>query len=210
MSINVTRAFTSRRARALATALLLTVLYLAHNLLAPSVVSAKDIFVGDGTPQNCTEQVLRNALAAAANGDIIYFNCGPNPVTITLTSPLVIDKNVTVTVYKSQVTLSGGGTTQLIQVPLGVSVNIHSIALANGKATQGGAIYNAGELFTNQVTFLNNSAGDGGAIFNAGLAQSTGDSFIGNSATNTAGAIFNAPSALFTCNILDFGTANMN
>jgi hypothetical protein len=53
--------------------------------------------VGDGTPQSCTEAALETALAG---GGRINFDCGPAPVTLTLTSAQA---------PPSGTTLNGGG-----------------------------------------------------------------------------------------------------
>jgi hypothetical protein len=41
--------------------------------------SSPDTVIGDGTPSNCTETALREAVD---QGGVITFNCGPDPVTI--------------------------------------------------------------------------------------------------------------------------------
>jgi hypothetical protein len=80
----------------------------------PIDVSDPDCIVGNGTPQSCTAEAFRKAVA---HGGKIVFNCGPEPVTITLDKPakvyndslpdIVIDGN-------GLVTLSGGGKSRIL------------------------------------------------------------------------------------------------
>jgi hypothetical protein len=44
--------------------------------------------VGDGTPASCTQAALQAAVDA---GGVITFDCGPAPVTITMTQPILIN-----------------------------------------------------------------------------------------------------------------------
>ena len=80
----------------------------------PIDVSDPDCIVGNGTPKSCTAEAFRKAVA---HGGKIVFNCGPEPVTITLDKPakvyndslpdIVIDGN-------GLVTLSGGGKSRIL------------------------------------------------------------------------------------------------
>jgi len=76
--------------------------------------SKRDHVIGTGTPSSCTSAAVVKAVAA---GGIITFNCGPAPVTITMTatakvrntsgSRVVIDGG-------NRVTLSGGGKRRIL------------------------------------------------------------------------------------------------
>jgi len=80
----------------------------------PIDVSDPDYIVGNGTPESCTAEAF---MKAVAHGGKIVFNCGPEPVTITLDKPakvyndslsdIVIDGN-------GLVTLSGGGKSRIL------------------------------------------------------------------------------------------------
>ena len=50
----------------------------------PEDVSDPDYIVGNGTPESCTAEAF---MKAVAHGGKIVFNCGPDPVTITLDKP---------------------------------------------------------------------------------------------------------------------------
>src|ERR1019366_1955400 len=74
-------------------------------------VSSPTTIVGMGTPASCTGDAF---VAAVAMGGVITFNCGPDPVTIALTSTAKVfnDKGTKLVIDGgNKVTLSGGGTT---------------------------------------------------------------------------------------------------
>ncbi len=80
----------------------------------PEDVSIPDQVVGDGTPESCN---CDNFVKAVAKGGKIVFNCGTNPVKITLTKPAKIfnDANPIVVIDgKGLITLSGGGKTRIL------------------------------------------------------------------------------------------------
>jgi hypothetical protein len=69
--------------------------------------------IGDGSRGGCTSDAV---VQAVAEGGIITFNCGPNPVTITMTTTAkVVNTNqLTVIDGGGKVTLSGGGQLQIL------------------------------------------------------------------------------------------------
>ena len=70
--------------------------------------------IGSGTPESCTSAAVVSAIAA---GGYIQFNCGPNPVTITLTETAKIhnDKGPDIVIDGGGlVTLSGGGQRRIL------------------------------------------------------------------------------------------------
>lgn len=70
--------------------------------------------VGTGTPESCTADAT---IDAVAQGGIITFDCGPDPITITLDRPAKIFNDTTPEIVidgGGLVTLSGGGTTRIL------------------------------------------------------------------------------------------------
>lgn len=70
--------------------------------------------VGDGTPASCTGAAV---VAAVAKGGVINFNCGADPVTITLNQPARIFNNTGPKIVidgGNKVTLSGGGASRIL------------------------------------------------------------------------------------------------
>jgi predicted outer membrane repeat protein len=80
---------------------------------AESVASPTTV-VGNGTQASCTSAAF---VAAVAKGGVITFNCGPDPVTITLTETAKIfnDKGPKIVIDGGgKVTLSGGGKVRIL------------------------------------------------------------------------------------------------
>ncbi|MCC6619368.1 MAG: S-layer homology domain-containing protein [Chloroflexi bacterium] len=66
----------------------------------PADVSDPDHVVGSGTPGSCTSAAV---VAAVAHGGVITFDCGPSPVTISMTATARVFNN------KPNVVIDGGG-----------------------------------------------------------------------------------------------------
>jgi hypothetical protein len=80
----------------------------------PEDTSSPDHVVGAGTPASCTADAF---IEAVALGGIITFDCGPDPVTITLDRPAKIFNDTGPEIVidgGGLVTLSGGGTTRIL------------------------------------------------------------------------------------------------
>jgi hypothetical protein len=70
--------------------------------------------VGTGTPESCTADAF---VEAVASGGVITFDCGPDPVTITLDRPAKIFNDTTPEIVidgGGLVTLSGGGRSRIL------------------------------------------------------------------------------------------------
>lgn len=75
----------------------------------PEDVSSPRTVVGTGTPESCTSDAFVDAVA---KGGVVTFDCGPSPVTITLTktAKVVNDTGPKIVIDGgNKVTLSGGG-----------------------------------------------------------------------------------------------------
>ncbi|MFO0589180.1 MAG: hypothetical protein U0441_16710 [Polyangiaceae bacterium] len=81
---------------------------------APEDVSSPTTVVGDGTPASCTSAAV---VAAVAKGGVVTFDCGPDPITITLeeTAKVFNDKGPKIVIDGGdKVTLSGGGKVRIL------------------------------------------------------------------------------------------------
>ena len=95
--------------------------------------------VGSGTAASCTEAALS---VAVANGGIITFTCGSSPVTIPITTTLIVptDKNTTID-GAGLITLDGGGTTRILSADHpdyrtnDYVLTLQRVALEHGKAS---------------------------------------------------------------------------
>ena len=77
-------------------------------------VSNPDTVIGDGTPASCTADAF---VEAVAKGGVITFDCGPDPVVITLdrTAKVFNDQNPDIVIDGGgKVTLSGGGRVRIL------------------------------------------------------------------------------------------------
>jgi len=80
----------------------------------PADTSHPDHVIGTGTPASCTSDAV---VSAIAQGGIITFNCGPAPLTITLTQTAKIRNNTGPEIVidgGGKVTLSGGGQRRIL------------------------------------------------------------------------------------------------
>jgi len=80
----------------------------------PEDVSSPTTVVGSGTPASCTSAAV---VAAVAQGGVITFDCGPDPVTITLeeTAKIFNDTGPKIVIDGGGlVTLSGGGVRRIL------------------------------------------------------------------------------------------------
>ena len=76
--------------------------------------SVADRVIGDGTPESCTSGAV---VAAVAQGGVITFDCGPDPVTIVMDETAKIFNNTGPEIVidgGGKVTLSGGGQRRIL------------------------------------------------------------------------------------------------
>jgi hypothetical protein len=87
--------------------------YPVPSAAAAADVSAPDQVIGSGTPGSCTADAFTQAVA---RGGKITFNCGAEPLTITLDRPAKVFNNKPDVVIDGGglVTLSGGGATRIL------------------------------------------------------------------------------------------------
>ena len=97
------------------------------------------------------------------------------------------------------ITINGGGTTiisgndlsRIFKIENGCSVVLLDVTFINGKADNGGAIYNDGNLVLKDCEFRDNSADYGAAIYNTENGVLTGDAdFTDNVAVYRGGGIY--------------------
>lgn len=77
-------------------------------------VTSPDIVIGDGSPDSCTAEAF---IDAVAQGGVIVFDCGPDPVILTLDESAKVfnDANPDIVIDGGGlVTLSGGGQTRIL------------------------------------------------------------------------------------------------
>ena len=153
---------------------------------APEDISNPDHIIGTGTPESCKAE---DFIAAVAQGGTIVFNCGTEPVTITLSEPAKVfnDANPDVVIDGGGlVTLSGGGKTRILYMNTcdknqnwttshcqnqdHPRLTVQNITFADGNSTEetefdgGGAIWVRGGRFKAvNCRFFNNICASTGA-----------------------------------------------
>ena len=163
--------------------------------------SAPTATVGDGTAASCTATALQTAATA---GGTIIFNCG-GPITITVTSPIMVTKE-TVLDGGGTVTLSGGNASRILYLASDYTtptprLTVQRLSFTQGKspatgvdtAQGGGAIYRDGGSLTVLDSSFDDNHGPmvgqdvaGGAIYGFGGGETVivGSTFTHNSASD--------------------------
>ncbi|MBP0019094.1 MAG: DUF4114 domain-containing protein [Cyanobacteria bacterium SBLK] len=125
---------------------------------------------------------LRDAIAAASNGETITFDSSLAGGTISLSSPLEINQNLTIDGSSAVgIALSGNNSTRIITVGgIGLNVGMKDLTFRNGRAVQdsgyGGAIAtsNQTQLTVENSQFFDNVAtGEGGGAIWTGYQSAT-------------------------------------
>lgn len=170
--------------------------------LQPEAAIGEAFTVGTGTADSCAESGLRDAITSIgelAAGGSITFDCGPEPVTITLSSELAV-KGTLLLDGGGKVTLSGNRVTRILNLGNYANLTLQRITLRDGLTDESGAAILHpwyGTLRAIDVIFENNHCTSlkgeigGGAVFAGGLSEAvfSGCRFVGNSASNGGGLL---------------------
>lgn len=151
---------------------------------APEDVSGPTLVVGTGTAASCTGDAF---ISAVAKGGVITFDCGADPVTITLDRPAKIINDASTDIVidgKGLVTLSGGGRTRILymntcdQAQHWTRLTVQNLTFVDGNSKAepdetagGGAIWvRGGQFKVVNSRFFNNACADTGPdVGGAGL-----------------------------------------
>ena len=148
---------------------------------------------------------LREAIANANDNALTFPDCvaGSGSDTITFNSalngsihlvsdlPALSDTDgLSISGGSAKVAINGGSTFHIFNIPVGVSVTIQNLTLANGSG-DGGIIYNTGTLNLQASTLSGGSGTNGGAIHNAGGTASVTNSTFTLNTADFGAAIFN-------------------
>jgi LPXTG-site transpeptidase (sortase) family protein len=190
-------------------------------VLTFGAVGVTPAYAADNYVTNCNDSgaagSLRQVIAAAASGDTVKITMDCN---ITLTSTLNINKNLTISGFGYNVTISGNNLYSVFtMVGSATTFTLRYITIANGKTdTGGGAITymedtasSGGTLNVNNVTFSGNSARLGGAIYLAGVSGKVTTANVSNSTFSGNSANYTDPSLAFggAIYLIDYSTLNV-
>ena len=164
------------------------------NAVADAILVTNTNDSGDGS--------LRQAIADANDGATIAFDSALYGQTITLSTPITIDKNLTIVGGEGddRVTIDANGASEIFDVtkldsPYAITVELNGLNLTNANSTYGAMRFSSigGSLVVANCVFTNNSNAtrDGGAIYvqNGSNITISDSVFTGNNA-NRGGAIF--------------------
>ncbi len=139
---------------------------------------------------------LREAICTLAPNGTIDFATALSGQQITLASPLVISKNMTIS-GTVPLTISGNNAVQVFTITTS-AVTLDSLTIANGNAGNncGGGVWNNGILTVNNSTFKNNGSngtnGRGGGLCNiSGTLTINNNAIYSNSSTISGGGVYN-------------------
>ena len=145
---------------------------------------------------------LRQAITNIGAGGTIQFDPSLAGQTITLTSQLAINKNLTIdgSGLYPRVEISGNNSTRLFYINRDLTVTLRNLVLRRGKTTGTSSTNYGGAIFVGSTTtltladleVLENTSQQGGAIYVSGFAKLVVSSsqFSANSSSQTGGAIY--------------------
>ena len=171
----------------------------------------KDLTVRNTEFVNNTPNAIFNYVGFGGNLDLGIENFTDLQNAIGLvTGTLTLNQNVVMTddeaanfvngvIINKNIRIDGKGHTidaknlgRIFEIDGGFAVTLTNATLINGKADNGGAIYNFGNLDLVHVNFVNNTAKYGGAIMNYAYGLVLDDSTFTNNTAKIGGAIYNS------------------
>jgi hypothetical protein len=122
-----------------------------------------DQVVGTGTPESCTGQAV---VSAVALGGKIRFNCGPNPVTINMSSTAKVFNNRPDVTLDGQglITLNGGGRVRILYQNTCDPAQVWTTSRCDNQETPRLTVQNM-RFVNGNSTGQTTDGGGGGAIF---------------------------------------------
>ena len=176
--------------------------------LGGAILNIKDLTVKGSTFINNTPNTIFNGVGAGGNLNlnIRTFTDLQNAIGL-VTGTLTLNQNVALTTKEAtdftngitinkDITIDGKGHTidaknlgRIFSIGEGFTVTLTNATLINGKATEGGAIYNDGSLTLSDVKLSDNAADSyGGAVFNNGELVVSDSVFDSNDIVNRGSA----------------------
>ena len=176
-----------------------------------AILNIKDLTVRNTEFVNNTPDAIFNYVGFGGNLDLGIENFTDLQNAIGLvTGTLTLNQNVVMTddeaanfvngvIINKNIRIDGKGHTidaknlgRIFEIDGGFAVTLTNATLSNGKADNGGAIYNFGNLDLVHVNFVNNTAKYGGAIMNYAYGLVLDDSTFTNNTAKIGGAIYNS------------------
>jgi hypothetical protein len=147
---------------------------------APENTSAPDHVVGTGTPESCTSDAFVDAVAL---GGIITFDCGSEPVTITLdrTAKIFNDTGPKIVIDGGGlVTLSGGGATRILYMNTCDEAQHWTTSMCQNQDHPQLTVQNLTFVDGNSTGELEEDGGGGAILVRGGRFKIVNSRFFGN------------------------------
>jgi hypothetical protein len=113
---------------------------------------------------------LREAVGCATNGETIFFDYLVWGDSITLTTPISLDKDLFFLENGSDITIDGSSSSKAFQISADGEITLKGLNIICGSDTDGRCIENEGNLILENVIFLEEVEGSGSTISNASNA----------------------------------------
>jgi len=127
--------------------------------------SNPDIIIGNGSPQACTSQAVVDAVA---QGGIITFDCGPDPVTIVMAATAKVFNNTGPEIVidgGGKVTLGGGGERRILYMNTCDQAQVWTTSHCQNQDHPRLTVQNLGFVDGNSTSLGEDLEGGGGAIW---------------------------------------------
>jgi hypothetical protein len=184
----------------------------------PAAAQAVDIsnpttVVGTGTPASCTADAV---VAAVSGGGIVTFDCGTNPVTITVPEILIyndggVTKDGSVTIDGGgKITLSGGGNNRILRQNTCDSTLHYTSPYCNNQETPHLVVQNIAFSGGSGEAAESGLLGGGALYVGGGTFKAVNVLVMGSAQTNAPNVNVQdlAGGAIYTTNMYDQATAN--
>ena len=146
---------------------------------------------GDGSCTN-SECTLREAIAAAQNGERVTFKSNLSGTIALSAGELVVDKSLTIEARDaSQITVDGQGVSKVLAISSDVLVNLSGLTITGGKGNDGGGIKVSGlstlNVFGSVITGNDGGSSGGGIHASHATVRVIGSTIAGNTALSGGG-----------------------
>ncbi|MBQ9873058.1 MAG: hypothetical protein IJM30_01210 [Thermoguttaceae bacterium] len=161
-------------------------------------VASSDVLVLDASA-GLDPDALRSALSEAKarpGADVIAIRAHESGTTMEFgaaSDGFVVDdpSPIAVVAIGGRATIDAGNMSRIFTIGSGASLSLGGVSLINGSSSDGGAIYNAGELLLDRALLSNNAASNvGGAIYNSGELTVVNTIISGNRAGRDGGGVY--------------------
>lgn len=152
---------------------------------------------GIGSPYSPYKTIVKALSVINPNGRIHIAHGVYNESNIIIAKSVTILRDNWISGFGNNATINANQNGRIFNITGQFTVILQNLALINGTASTGGAIYNNGNLTVENCTFTLNHASHGGVLANENRLNVTGSNFYSNSAT-TGTTLYNINNGIAT------------